>query len=134
MAKIRIVDDDREFAENLTKTLEDAGYEVTYTDHTDGLVEDLVRAVPDLLIIDVMFPDNPVAGFDAVRAVRARRETSGIPIILLTAVNQEYPMSFRACDMDPDWLPIQDFEEKPISKAKLLKKVAKLLAAAGKPT
>jgi CheY-like chemotaxis protein len=129
MAKIKIVDDDKEYAANLSFFLQQAGYEVTMTDHTDGLVDDLAREMPDLLLMDVMFPGNPVGGFDAVRAVRARKETRDIPIILLTAVNEDYPMNFSARDMDPEWLPIQDFEEKPVAKARLLKKIAKLLVA-----
>lgn len=129
MAKIKIVDDDSEFAANLSFFLQRAGYEVTTVDHTDGLTDDLVRDTPDLLIMDVMFPDNPVAGFDAVRAVRARKEIHDIPIILLTGVNQDYPMNFSARDIDPEWLPIQDFEEKPVNKSKLLKKISTLLLA-----
>lgn len=133
MARVRIVDDDQEFAANLSAILQKAGYEVTVTDHTDGLVDDLVRTRPDLLILDLMFPDNPVAGFDAVRAVRSRREISALPIILLTAVDQEYPMHFSACTIDPEWLPVQDFEDKPVDMARLLNKISSLLGTAGHP-
>ncbi|MFZ4396662.1 MAG: response regulator transcription factor [Kiritimatiellia bacterium] len=129
MVKIGIVDDDREYAETMAYILREAGYEVTYTDSIEGLVDKLLVNMPDLLIVDIMFPDNPVAGFDAVRAVRACRETSQIPILMLTAVNQEYPMNFKKGDIDPDWMPIQDFDEKPIAKATLLEKVAALIKA-----
>jgi DNA-binding response OmpR family regulator len=129
MAKIRIVDDDVEFAGNLASILKAAGHDVTHSATTLGLIDDLIRNLPDLLIFDVMFPDNPVAGFDAVRAVRARREIARIPIIMLSAVNDEYPMQFSACDIDPDWLPIQDFVEKHTDSQTILKKVNALLSA-----
>ncbi|MEI6564077.1 MAG: response regulator [bacterium] len=127
MARIIIVDDDVEFAEDLSKSLQQAGYDVEVKNRIEGLIEDIVLNRPDLLILDVMFPDNPVAGFDVARAVRLKEEIKSIPIILLTAVNQEHSMDFSARDIDPEWLPVQDLEEKPVAKAKLLKKISKLL-------
>ncbi|MEI7880619.1 MAG: response regulator [bacterium] len=132
MTKITIVDDDVEFSENLSRILQQAGYEVTVKNHTDGLLQALARDKPDLLILDVMFPDNPVAGFDTARAVRLKKETKNIPIILLTAVNQVHPMDFAACDIDSEWMPVQDFAEKPLAKAAILKKISKLLQVKAK--
>lgn len=127
MARIVIVDDDVESAGHLAKFLNQAGHDVTTKSHIDGLIEEFVREKPDLLILDVMFPDNPVAGFDLARAVRQRKEIRTTPIILLTGVNSEFLMNFSIKDIDPEWLPIQDFEEKPVVKAKLLKKINTLL-------
>lgn len=132
MATIKIVDDDVEYSGKLVKILEQGGHVASATDHTDGLIDTLIQEKPDLLILDVMFPDNPVAGFDAARAVRGRRETKHIPVILLTAVNQEFPMDFSSKDIDPEWMPVQDFIEKPVAKAELLKKVARLLTPPAK--
>ena len=133
MAKLVVVDDDVECAEGLAKFLRQSGHEVSTRNRMDGLIEDFVREEPDLLILDVMFPDNPVAGFDLARAVRKKKELRHIPIILLTAVNREYMLNFSAGDIDPEWLPIQDFEEKPVAKPRLLKKINQLLQmSAGK--
>lgn len=129
MAKIIIVDDDIELSKSLSGTLQEAGYDVKVINHLDGLMEALSRNRPDLLILDVMFPDNPVAGFDTARAVRLRPEIKNTPIILLTAINQVHPMDFAPCDIDSEWMPVQDFEEKPVAKARLLKKISKLLQA-----
>ena len=88
MVKIRIIDDDVEFAENLSTLLQQQGYTVAVQDHVEGLMETLIKDKPDLLIVDVMFPGNPVAGFDVARAVRHNPQTKEIPVILLTLVNQ----------------------------------------------
>ena len=56
MVKIGIVDDDREYAETMAYILREAGYEVTYTDSIEGLVDKLLVNMPDLLIVDIMFP------------------------------------------------------------------------------
>ena len=131
MTTIRIVDDDVELTEDLAADLTKAGYTVTTRDRVQGLVEDLVENRPDLLILDVMFPDNPAGGFDGARAVREDPRTSDIPVIMLTGVNQEFPMDFSAQDIDPDWTPVQDFIEKPPELPALLAKIEQLLQAKG---
>ena len=127
MAVIRIVDDDLEFAEGLSARLKGEGHAVTTRDHVEGLVEELAGNKPDLVILDVMFPDNPAAGFDMARLIREDPETKDIPVILLTGVNQEFPMDFSAEDIDPEWMPVQDFVEKPPDIKDLLKKIDRLL-------
>lgn len=127
MARIKIIDDDVEFAENISTMLSEAGHEVSLLDTTDNAVQLLIKDKPDLVILDVMFPDNPVAGFDLARQIRSRCEIKDLPIILLTAVNQEFPMDFSADDTDPDWMPVQDFIEKPVDAKRLLEAVCKML-------
>jgi DNA-binding response OmpR family regulator len=130
VAHIKIIDDDVEYAKNVSTLLAKAGYKVSMLDTTDKAIEHLVRDRPDLLILDVMFPDNPAAGFDLTREIRRRRELKNLPIILLTGVNQEFPMDFSPDDIDPDWMPVQDFVEKPANAERLLKAVRKMLSVA----
>ncbi len=134
MARIEIIDDDLEFAENISVVLRKEGYAVSIDDDTEGMIDKLVRNKPDLLILDVMFPENPAAGFDLARQIRKTGEIKDLPIILLTAVNQEFPMDFSAGDIDPDWMPVQDFIEKPVDIEELLEKIAKLLKGAKNST
>lgn len=127
MARIKLIDDDVEFAENTATILRAAGHEVSLL-HSDELaLAELVRDRPDLAILDVMFPDNPVAGFDLARKIRRTREIRDLPILLITAVNQEFPMDFSASDIDPQWMPVQDFVEKPVAASRLLKAVDRLV-------
>lgn len=127
MAVIKIIDDDKEFALNLATTLLKEGHSVTVLNSTEKALEDLITNKPDLLILDVMFPENPVAGFDLARKIRQRKETANLPIVLLTAVNQEFPTDFSAKDIDGNWMPVQDFIEKPVKGTNLMKKVNALL-------
>jgi len=129
MTTIRIVDDDLEFAESLATRLTREGFSVTTRDHLKGVVEELAEERPDLVILDVMFPDNPAGGFDAARAIRENPATADLPVIMLTGVNQEFPMDFSAQDIDPEWMPVQDFLEKPPNMPQLLEKIEKLLKA-----
>ena len=127
MAKIMIIDDDVELSGNLSVLLQSAGHTVTTFGNVDGAVDKLRDGKPDLLILDVMFPENPVAGFDLARKIRHVRALEALPIIMLTGVNQYFPMDFSKGDIDPDWMPVQDFIEKPVESKKLLRKIAKLL-------
>src|ERR1035437_7439981 len=127
VAKIMLIDDDAGLMDDMFVLLKDAGHTVTVSDTVDGAIEKLTAEKPDLLILDVMFPDNPAAGFDLARKIRQTREISKLPIILLTGVNQHFPMDFSPGDIDSDWMPVQDFVDKPVDFKKLLKKINKLL-------
>lgn len=128
MARILIVDDDVEFAMNTAAVLNADGHETTLVHTTENGVAIVTQNKPDLLILDVMFPTNPVAGFDLAREIRRHKETNDLPILLLTGVNQEFPMGFSIDDIDADWMPIQGFIEKPFKDKDLQQSVAKLLA------
>lgn len=132
MERIIIVDDDVECAKNTAAVLKTKGYETTVVHSTEKAVDLILQKKPDLLILDVMFPDNPVAGFDLARDVRRHQEIKDLPILLLTGVNQEFPMGFSDNDIDSDWMPIQHFIEKPFKNADFLKSVTKLLADSAK--
>lgn len=127
MANIRIIDDDEELAENIALVLKNEGHSVDILTDTENAVEKLIQNTPDLLILDVMFPENPAGGFDLARKLREIQEIKDLPVIMLTAVNQEFPMDFSAKDIDKDWMPVQDFIEKPVDIPKLITKISNLL-------
>ena len=78
--KILIVDDDRNICELLRLYLEKEGYQATIAaDGTQGI--DLYRRLrPDLVLLDVMMP-----GVDGWGVLRAIRQDSQTPVIMLTA-------------------------------------------------
>jgi len=122
-----ILDDDIEWTDNLSVFLKDDGHWVMTSDTVDGAIEKLTVFKPDLLILDVMFPENPVAGFDLAREIRQTRAISKLPVILLTGVNQHFPTDFSSDDIDSKWMPVQDFVDKRVDFKRLLKKINKLL-------
>jgi CheY-like chemotaxis protein len=122
-----IIDDDVEIAEDLSVFLEDAGHTVKILNDTEGAIESLVEDKPDLLILDVMFPERPAGGFDLARKIRETEAIKDLPVVLLTGINQEFPMDFCADDIDPKWIPVQSFLTKPVDVEELLKKTDELL-------
>lgn len=130
MAYLLVVDDDAEFASSVATVCQAAGHEVL-TVHTPGLaLTSVAERRPDGILLDVMFPEDPSAGFQLAREIR--RRFGNIPILMLTAVNQQFPLGFSTKDIDPNWLPVTDFLEKPVEFPVLQERVNQLLASQGK--
>lgn len=135
MAYILIIDDDEDLCYPLTLTLREAGYEVEFRLSTEEGKRAIEERAPDLIILDVMFPENVNAGFEMARKIPAMGEKyRDIPVLMLTAVNQTFPYSFSKDDINPDWLPITDFMEKPVTMEELQEKIADLLKSSSRGT
>jgi DNA-binding response OmpR family regulator len=128
VAKIMIIDDDTDLLENLAASLSAQGMSVTTRDTVDDAIGEIVAERPDVLVLDVMFPENPSGGFDLARKVRKTEQIARTPIVLLTAVNQEFPTDFSRNDIDEEWFPVQDLLEKPVDVKKLLERLTELLS------
>lgn len=129
MARLMIIDDDVEIAGNLAAMLKAAGHQVDTLDTTRDAEDKLAANPPDLLVLDVMFPGNPAAGFDLARRIRKTAKIERLPIILLTAINQEFPADFSARDIDKEWMPVDDFVEKPVDVHVLNRKIEAILSS-----
>lgn len=68
MAYLLIIDDDEDFAEASAMVLKNDGHEVKIELDIKSGEKSLRERHPDLLVLDVMFPESSSAGFDlAVR-------------------------------------------------------------------
>ena len=129
MAYVLVVDDDEDIAKAEAIVLEKAGHEVHVELGIDEAIESIKARKPDLLILDVMFPENVAGGFELARTMKQHLgEGESVPILMVTAVNSAYPFGFGACDIDQEWLPVTDFIEKPVDLDYLCTKAAALLA------
>ena len=81
--KIMIVDDDREFLEELKEILESAGYDVLEVSDNSSIIRTAVKARPDGILIDLKM--SPRSGFQVADELKGRTETSKIPIIAMSA-------------------------------------------------
>ncbi len=130
-AKILVVDDDPDIVEALKMTLESSHYKVfTASNGTEGLKQ-VKAGKPDLIILDVMM-DTITEGFQVTYQLRNADPQSEyapyskIPILMLTAITSEKGMKFST-RKDGDFLPVDDFVEKPIRPQVLLEKVKKMI-------
>ncbi len=126
MAKVMIVDDDQDFVDSISRLLKGKGHELTAVYDTEGVIEQLGRDPHDVLILDVMFPENAAAGFHLAQEIRKHESLNRLPILILSAINTKFPMGFGPGDIDDTWMPVQDFLEKPIDFDVLADKVETL--------
>lgn len=82
--KILVVDDEKPIVEILKINLEKNGYKVVTAYDGESAVEKAASEEPDLILLDVMLPK--MDGFTVCKKIR---ETSAVPIIMLTAREEE---------------------------------------------
>lgn len=115
MKKIAIIEDDKLYNEALTISFKKAGYEVVSGfSCNDG--KNLVAQHPDFMLLDIGLPDG-----DGIEVCRYVRGISQIPVLFLTARDEEVDM-IRAYDSGCD-----DYVVKPFPVNILKKKVEVIL-------
>ncbi|MBN2443846.1 MAG: response regulator [Spirochaetales bacterium] len=125
MKKILLIDDDPDILESLSTVFQSHGYEiVTAANGTEGY-KIAVKEKPDLIILDVMM-DSSDEGFKTSYSIRKNEEIRYTPILMLTSVNTKTNFSFDP-KIDGQYLPVDDFVEKPAEPALLLEKTSTLL-------
>jgi two-component system alkaline phosphatase synthesis response regulator PhoP len=127
MAYLMIVDDDNDFSETMVTVLKRDGHEIVVASNTEIALQNMKVRRPDLIVLDVMFPENKAAGFDLARMIQKDDKLAGIPIVMLTGVNDEYPFNFSSQDIDSEWLPVSEFLQKPVDFDVLRDKISALL-------
>jgi len=129
MSYLLIVDDDEDFATAVATVLRAKGHEVRMELDLSAAVRSMTERRPDLLLLDVMFPEDSTGGFELARTMRWRHENlKDVPILMLTAVNTRFPLGFSEKDIDDDWMPVTEFLEKPIDLDVLAERVDTILA------
>ncbi len=120
MANITLVDDDENIVASVSLALESLGHAVkAYYDGASGLAA-LEAEPPDLAILDVKMPR-----MDGMEVLRRLRQTSEIPVIILTSKDEEIDeiLGFN--------LGADDYIHKPFSQRLLLERVKAVLRRAG---
>ena len=82
---ILVVDDDPNIAQLVKLYLEKEGYEVSVETRGDDAVAAFQKNPPNLMLLDIMLP-----GMDGWQVCRAIRQTSNIPIIMLSAKDETF--------------------------------------------
>ncbi len=83
MARVMVVDDNREMRTALKATLENAGHEVSEVGDGRDIVEIVRDGAPDVILLDVVMPE--VDGFEALEKLRTDPATRDTAVIMVTA-------------------------------------------------
>ena len=114
-----MVEDEIDVALLITYNLEAEGYVVESAARGDEADLRLIESAPDLLILDWMLPG--VSGIEICRRLRAREATRTLPVIMVTA-RQEEAERVRGLAVGAD-----DYVVKPFSVIELMARVRALL-------
>jgi two-component system phosphate regulon response regulator PhoB len=118
-ASLLIVEDEESLQVLLTYNFQAEGFRVRATASGDEVETLVSEEQPDLIILDWMLPG--LSGLEVCRRLRAREETRGIPIIMLTARGEETER-VRGLSTGAD-----DYVTKPFSVPELIARVHSIL-------
>jgi DNA-binding response OmpR family regulator len=110
--KIVYVEDDERLARLTTQYLKSHGVEVTLVSRGDLAVAEVLRVRPDVVLLDIMLPGE--SGLDVCRKLRERVD---VPVIMVTARNEE---ADRVMGLEGG---ADDYVSKPFSSRELLARI-----------
>jgi len=110
--RILIVDDEEVIRKFLKIHLNKLGYEVTEAEDGQKAIDRIGERKFDLIICDVMMPNKN--GWEVVKEVKSNPKLDQIPIILLTAKNDDVEM-FKGYELGANY-----YMTKPFTKDQLL--------------
>ena len=118
---ILVVEDDRNISDLIRMYMEKEGFEVRSAYDGGKAIEEFEKQAPDLVLLDIMLPV-----MDGWAVCRKIRETSKVPIIMLTAKG-EVNDRITGLEMGAD-----DYIVKPFEMMELLVRMEKVLERRGK--
>jgi two-component system response regulator RegX3 len=116
MTRILVVEDEQSFSDPLSYTLRKEGYEVAVAETGTEALRIFGAHGVDLVLLDLMLP-----GLSGTEVCREIRRTSSVPVIMLTAKDDEFDMVL-GLELGAD-----DYVTKPYSSRELLARIKAVL-------
>lgn len=111
-ASVLVVEDDPQIRKFIRYTLEQEGFSVATAGTAQGALEELVTQPADIMLLDLGLPD-----FDGMDVINKLREWSEIPVIVVSARDQDKEKA-AALDLGAD-----DYITKPFSATELMARI-----------
>ncbi len=118
-SKVLIADDNPTNVELLEAYLLDLGCEISIAEDGQQTLDAVAKDPPDVILLDIMMPR--LNGFEVCKQLKSDPATSGIMILMVTALGEEGDIE-RAVAAGTD-----DFLSKPVHKIELVKRVQNML-------
>jgi CheY-like chemotaxis protein len=126
MGKILIIDDDPDIVEGMKVVLESKNYQIDSAKNGQEGLEKAKLNKPDLIILDIMM-ETADRGFEVARDLKKDANYKNIPILMLTAIKDRIGLDFKNEAGDEEWLPVDDYVDKPLKPEELISRVERLL-------
>lgn len=122
--KILIIEDEQHIQELLTYNLQQQEYKVINLLEGTNAIETIKKEKPNLILLDIMLPGKD--GIEICKELKQKKDTSNIPIIMLTAKGEEFD-KVLGLEMGAD-----DYITKPFSVKELIARIRAILRRTGK--
>ena len=123
MTRVLVVEDEQSLREPLVYLLEKEGYEVLDAADGNAAIEIFKSTNPDIVLLDLMMP-----GMSGNEVCRVIRQTSNVPVIMLTAKDSEID---KVVGLE---IGADDYVTKPYSTRELLARMKAVLRRNSEPT
>ena len=123
--RILVVDDEPDITALVAYHLARAGYRVSTATTGQDALKAAIEERPEVVVLDLMLPG--VSGYEVLRELRKRKETSELGVILLTARREEADR-IKGLSLGAD-----DYLTKPFSPQELTLRVAAVLRRLAAP-
>jgi DNA-binding response OmpR family regulator len=117
--KILIVDDEPYGQQLLEAILLEENCDLIFAENGQKAIQHINEYLPDIVLLDIMIPD--FNGFEVCQMIRSNANTSKIPIILITALDDRDSKK-RGLEAGAN-----DYISKPFDKSEVLTKIKSLL-------
>jgi DNA-binding response OmpR family regulator len=125
VAEVLVIDDDSLTCRTVARLIRAEGHIAHCVYNASDALRTLTQHVPQLLVLDVMLPDQ--TGLELLRKLRADPRTKTLPVILYTAVRDENVRS------EATELGVRDFVVKGGGWKELLPHISKHLKVSSSP-
>lgn len=119
MAKVLIAEDEKDIRELIAITLKLSGHTVITANNGEEAVKAAVQELPDIILMDLRMPR--MNGSEAARKIKKTQGLSQIPIVFLTARDQDPEITGLIASG-------VEFINKPFSIEQLTRRVNEILA------
>ncbi len=120
MAKLLIVDDNKQITSILEEYAKKEGYSTIIARDGEEAIREFEKSNPDMVLLDVMMPK--MDGFEVCREIRKK---SNVPILMITARGEDFE---RIMGLD---IGADDYIVKPFSPAEVMARVRAILRRMG---
>jgi CheY-like chemotaxis protein len=119
MKRVMIVDDDKDFLEEIGSALRSGGYDTVVISESTTAVKKAAEYMPDLILLDLKMDKK--SGFKIADELMENPNTKDIPVIAITGVftRQEHRLLMKICN-------IRECLTKPINPSDIIDKVEKI--------
>lgn len=118
-SNVLIVDDDPVNRHLLSDVLRQEGYRIDEAESGEVALASVKRSLPDIILLDVMMPG--INGFDVARMLKNDSASSGIPIIMVTALEDTKSREIGLLQ------GVEEYITKPVHPLELKTRVRNLL-------